>query len=68
MLFALLVAAVLVAITVRVGYGDLVLPKPWWMFGPVGRLTGILMCGLSSGLFFAVVTRIYTSRFEQETK
>lgn len=41
-----------------VGYGDLVLPEPWRMLGPVQGLTGILMCGLSTGLFFAVVSRI----------
>ena len=51
-----------------IGYGDLVLPKPWRMLGPVEGLTGILMCGLSAGLFFAVVTRIYTSRLEPKPK
>ena len=45
-----------------VGYGDLVLPKPWRLLGPIEGLTGILMCGLSAGLFFAVVSTIYTSR------
>jgi hypothetical protein len=46
------------------GYGDLVLAKHWRMLGPVEGLTGILMCGLSAGLFFAVVSRIYTLRLE----
>jgi hypothetical protein len=40
-----------------VGDGDLALPKPWRMLTPVETLTGILMCGLSTGLFFAVVNR-----------
>ena len=40
-----------------VGYGELVLPKPWRMLAPVEALTGILMCGLSTGLFFALVSR-----------
>jgi hypothetical protein len=40
-----------------VGYGDLVLPKPWRILAPLEALTGILMCGLSTGLFFAVVSR-----------
>jgi len=40
-----------------VGYGELVLPKPWRMFAPLEALTGILLCGLSAGLFFAVVSR-----------
>lgn len=45
-----------------IGYGDCVLPRPWRMFGPVEGLVGILMCGLSTGLFFAVVSRIYNAR------
>ena len=32
-----------------IGYGDLVLPKPWRLLGPVEGLTGILMCGLVRG-------------------
>jgi len=40
-----------------VGYGDLVLPKPWRALAPLEALTGILMCGLSTGLFFALVSR-----------
>ena len=44
-----------------VGYGDLVLAKPWRALAPIEGLTGVLMCGLSAGLFFAVVSRIYSS-------
>lgn len=44
-----------------IGYGDVVLSKPWRILAPVEGATGILMCGLSTGLFFAVVTRIYSS-------
>lgn len=40
-----------------VGYGELVLPKPWRVLAPVEALTGILMCGVSTGLFFAIVQR-----------
>ena len=40
-----------------VGYGDVVLPRSWRMLAPVEALTGILMCGLSTGLFFTVVNR-----------
>jgi hypothetical protein len=40
-----------------VGYGDLVLPKSWQMLAPLEALTGMLMGGLSAGLFFAVVSR-----------
>ena len=40
-----------------IGYGDLVLPKEWRLFGPIEGLTGILMCGLSTAFFFAVVSK-----------
>ncbi|MCI0748384.1 MAG: potassium channel family protein [Verrucomicrobia subdivision 3 bacterium] len=45
-----------------VGYGDLVLPKEWRLLGPVEGLAGILMCGLSTGFFFAMVSRIHEAR------
>src|SRR5436190_21109515 len=51
-----------------IGYGDLVLPKPWRMLGPIEGLTGILMCGLSAGLFFATVSRIYSSHLDAKRK
>ena len=40
------------------GYGDVVLPENWRLIGAVEALTGILMCGWSTGFFFAVVTRL----------
>jgi len=42
-----------------VGYGDIVLPEHWRLLGPVEGLTGILMCGLSTGFFFATLSRLY---------
>ena len=44
------------------GYGDLVLPQEWRLLGPVEGLTGILMCGLSTGLFFADVSRFLAAK------
>jgi hypothetical protein len=41
------------------GYGDLVLPEAWRLDGGVEALTGILMCGWSTGFFFAIVSRLY---------
>ena len=41
------------------GYGDLVLPPPWRLDGGIEALTGILMCGWSTGFFFAIVNRLY---------
>ena len=46
------------------GYGDLVLPAESRLLGAVEALTGILMCGLSTASFFAVVSRI----FEEKTR
>ena len=40
------------------GYGDVVLPEGWRLVGGVEALTGILMCGLSTGLFFAVFGKL----------
>jgi hypothetical protein len=41
------------------GYGDLVLPQEWRLVGGVEALTGILMCGLSTGMFFVVFSSIF---------
>ena len=41
------------------GYGDLVLPAEWRIVGAIEALTGILMCGWSTGFFFAVVSRMF---------
>jgi hypothetical protein len=46
------------------GYGDIVLPADWRLVGGIEALTGILMCGFSTGFFFAVVSRVYESRSE----
>lgn len=40
------------------GYGDIVLAEGWRLLGAVEALTGILMCGWSTGFFFAVVSRM----------
>ena len=40
------------------GYGDLVLSESWRLVGGIEALTGILMCGWSTGFFFAVVSQI----------
>ena len=41
-----------------VGYGDVVLAKPWRLLAPLEGLVGVLMCALSMGYFFVVVNRI----------
>jgi hypothetical protein len=41
-----------------VGYGDVVLPENWRLVGGIEALTGILMCGWSTGYFFTLVSRL----------
>jgi Ion channel len=50
------------------GYGDLVLPQQWRLVGAIEALTGILMCGWSTGFFFAVVGRMFTPELAPEER
>ena len=50
-----------------VGSGDLVLAMPWRLLGPIEALTGVLMCGLSTGYFFVVVSYLHQSRLVKAT-
>ena len=50
-----------------VGAGDVVLAMPWRLLGPIEALTGVLMCGLSTGYFFVVVSYIHQSRHVKAT-
>jgi hypothetical protein len=47
-----------------VGYGDVVLPQSWRLLGPVEGLTGILMCGLSTGFFFAFLSKVFAPKLK----
>jgi hypothetical protein len=40
------------------GYGDLILPSNWRLLGPLEGITGVLMCGISVSVLFALVTRL----------
>jgi hypothetical protein len=41
-----------------IGCSDVILPLDWRLFGPLESMMGVLMCGLSVSLLFAVVTRL----------
>ena len=41
-----------------VGYGDVVLPFKWRLLGPLESMMGVLMCGISIGLLFALTTHL----------
>jgi len=47
------------------GYGDLLLPKEWRMFGPLEALTGSLMVGLSIAFFFVIVSKSVLQRTDE---
>ena len=50
------------------GYGDLLLPKEWRMFGPLEALTGSLMVGLSIAFFFVIVNKSVLQRTDQRSQ
>jgi hypothetical protein len=50
------------------GYGDLTLPKDYRFVGGVEALTGVLMCGWSTGFFFAIVSRSFDMGQEKQGK
>ena len=41
-----------------VGYGDVVLPLKWRLLGPLESMMGVLMCGISVSLLFALITHL----------
>ena len=41
-----------------VGYGDVVLPQVWRALGPVESILGMLMCGISVSVLFAIMVRL----------
>ena len=41
-----------------VGYGDVILPAKWRLWGPLESMVGMLMSGVSIGLLFAAVTHL----------
>jgi hypothetical protein len=41
-----------------VGYGDVTLPLKWRMLGPLESIIGVLMCGISVSLLFALAMRL----------
>jgi len=49
-----------------VGYGDILPPSEWRALGPVESLTGVLMCGVSVSVLFAVVARLVERDEEKE--
>jgi voltage-gated potassium channel len=47
-----------------IGYGDIVLPQKWRLLGGFEGIIGVLMFGWSTGVIFAVVSRLFTLQIE----
>jgi voltage-gated potassium channel len=47
-----------------VGYGDVVLPEPWRLLGPIEAAVGVLMLGWSTGILVAVIGVVYGQMFQ----
>ena len=41
------------------GYGDVVLPPPWRMLGPLVAINGILMFGCSTAFLFLLLQKVW---------
>ena len=48
-----------------IGYGDVVLPEKWRLLGGIEGITGVLLCGVSTAIIFAVVNVLFRIRVEQ---
>lgn len=49
-----------------VGYGDVVLPAPWRLLGPMEAAVGILMFGRSTGILVTVIAKVYGGRLQPQ--
>ena len=50
------------------GYGDVVLARPWRLVGAMESLTGVLLLGWSAAFFFSVVSRLFDLRIQKWRK
>jgi Ion channel len=48
------------------GYGDLILPGPWRLLGPLEAVNGLLLLGLSTALMFAVMEHLIMNRLRSQ--
>ena len=45
------------------GYGDVILPSPWRMLGPLVAISGTLMYGCSTAFLFLVLQKVWVQQF-----
>src|SRR5262245_10126747 len=48
------------------GYGDILLPEPWRLLGPLESINGLLCFGLSTAALFALMSRLIANRLRAE--
>jgi len=46
------------------GYGDIVMSKPWKMLGPLEAINGVLMLGMSAAALMAILQQMIRSQQE----
>ncbi len=54
-----------IATYTTIGYGDVVLPVGWRLVGAIEGVTGVLTFGWSTGVIFAVASRLMAIRVGQ---
>ena len=54
-----------IATYATIGYGDVTLPVGWRLLGAIEGMTGILTFGWSTGVIFAVASRLMSTRVGQ---
>jgi voltage-gated potassium channel len=50
-----------------IGYGDVVLPQRWRLFGGLEGISGVLLCGLSGAFIFVVVNALFQIRIQNKS-
>ena len=48
-----------------IGYGDVLLPQRWRLLGAIEGVTGVLLCGISTAFFFAILAGMFQIRMRQ---
>ena len=47
------------------GYGDVIMARPWRLLGPMEAMDGMLMAGVSAAILFAVLHRLVQHRLSE---
>ena len=50
-----------------IGYGDVLLPQRWRLLGAIEGISGVLLCGISTAFFFAVMSAMFQMRLQRQS-